>query len=128
MLKRILTVCFMAFSVCLGGQFLAPADASAQDVWVCTAEGKEIYVETDTIRGNSSYATVRTKEVYDGRLVRRISWEFDKNPKHMWCYQTNTMDRSHSTTVIPNGESHAILNECGKVLGFSTYVREYWVY
>ena len=126
MFKRIFAICLVAFAACIGGQFVSPSDASAQDVWVCTAEGKEIYVETDTIRGNRTHATVRTKEVYDGRLVRRGSWEFSKYK--MWRYQTNTMDQSHDTVVIPNGESHAILNECGKVLGFTTYVREYWVY
>lgn len=126
MFKQFLAICCMAVAVCLGGQFSMPASASAQDVWVCTADGNQIYVETDTISGSSTYARVRTKEVYDGRLVRRVTWRFAKET--MWRYQTDTMDQSHDTVVIPNDESHAILKECGRVLGFSTYVRDYWVY
>ena len=72
MLHRFFAICCMAFTLCLGGQFLATPSASAQDVWVCTADGNQIFVETDTISGNSQHATARTKEGYNGQLVRSV--------------------------------------------------------
>ena len=125
MLHRFFAICCMAFTLCLGGQFLATPSASAQDVWVCTADGNQIFVETDTISGNSQHATARTKEVYNGQLVRRVIWYFNKMGS--WRYHTSTMRGSNDSAVIANGEAHAILRACGNVLGFSTYVQESWV-
>ena len=105
----------------------APASlCSAADVWVAHWNSENIDVETDTISGDSSHAQARTKEVYNGRLVRSVMWYFNKMGS--WRYRTSTMRGNHDTVVIPNGESHAILRECGNVLGFSTYVEEMWVY
>lgn len=106
--------------------------AGATDVWVdhWNDENVDIYVMDDTIsygtRGKVKWFNVSVKAVQNGQLQRIIRWEFNKYSRDMWRYQTNTMDRSHYTVVIP----HNRIFEYGmNQIGWSYYIRDnMWYY
>lgn len=106
--------------------------AGATDVWVdhWNYENVDIYVMDDTIsygtRGKVKWFNVSVKTVQNGQLQQIIRWEFNKYSRDMWRYQTNTMDRSHYTVVIP----HNRIFEYGmNQIGWSYYIRDnMWYY
>ena len=102
---------------------------AAKDIWVDTWEGEgvEVYVMDDTIVGNDNrnYFSVSTKLLHNGKLSRRLTWKFSKFRNDMWRYETNTMDGTHTTVVIPRNK---VFEFCMNQLGWSYKIVDMWYY
>ena len=102
---------------------------AAKDIWVDTWEGEgvEVYVMDDTIVGNDTrnYFSVSTKLLHNGKLSRSLTWKFSKFRDDMWRYETNTMDGTHTTVVIPRNK---VFEFCMNQLGWSYKIVDMWYY
>ena len=102
---------------------------AAKDIWVDTWEGEgvEVYVMDDTIKGNDTrnYFSVSTKLLHNGKLSRSLTWKFSKFRDDMWRYETNTMDGTHTTVVIPRNK---VFEFCMNQLGWSYKIVDMWYY
>ena len=66
------------------------------------------------------YFKVSTKSVRNGELQQTITWEFSKYKTDMWRYETNTMDGTHTTVVIPKSR---IFEFCMNQIGWGYTIR-----
>lgn len=102
---------------------------AAKDIWVDTWEGEgvEVYVMDDTIVGNDNrnYFSVSTKLLHNGKFSRSLTWRFSKFRDDMWRYETNTMDGTHTTVVIPRNK---VFEFCMNQLGWSYKIVDMWYY
>lgn len=101
----------IACSLLFGEQLASPTQAFAQDVYAYTygGNGVNIYVETETIRGNSDSFSVTTKEVSGNRMRGEFRYYFAHRSSG-WVYTTHTSDPYKS---VPSGmAAEAILYTC----------------
>ena len=103
---------------------------AAKDIWVDhrQSEGLDIYVMDDTITAgdNRDYFSVSTKMIKNGNLSQVVVWKFSKYGEDMWRYETDAMDGTHTTVVIPQNK---VFEYCMNRLGWSyKIVDNMWYY
>ena len=104
---------------------------AAADVWVdrWDSEGVDLYAMDETITSGTSatgkYFSVSTKMIGDGQRQRVVKWTFSKWQDDMWRYETDSMDGTHTTVVIPRSP---LFEFCMDRLGWSYEIEEHWYY
>ena len=123
---RKLKICFSALLISIFVWVAGMLTAGATDVWVdhWNSENVDIYVMDDTIfcgtRGDTRWFDVSTKMVQNGQLQKVVRWEFSKYKTDTWRYETNTMDGTHTTVVIPRSR---IFEYCMDQIGWPYTIR-----
>ena len=106
-------------------------NCEAEDVWVdhWSDSNIDVYVMDDIISSGTSstgrYFDVTAKTVRNGQLQDVITWEFSKYKDDMWRFETNIMDGSHTTVVIPR---NGIFEFCMDRLGWGYRIVDFWYY
>ena len=77
---------------------------AAQDVWVNSFEGTDVYVMDDTLRDvsnkNYKHFKISVKHVENGKLQRVVNWTYD-NYTDVWRYEIEGIQLDHTNPVRP---------------------------
>lgn len=89
MIKRCFITMTLMMAMFFGGQTISSSQASAQDVWVYSAnDGTEYYVMDETVKvfkHSASPYQGTLKTVRNNRCIDKTTWRFSEDEGYVWA-------------------------------------------